>query len=642
MKRLLKRRQVQVSLEETEKEMGGHFLSLNELEILLNEEGIDTKIENITSRRIASNEKSHFVLIKDVKEAFETAAKKQAEEQILLSEPSSSKDLDVKTELGDEFDEDLDYAIKLSMQCSDDSKPSCSAAKDSNVIDLTFLGADFVETDSEWSTDDESEGESKSLGNINLALAKSYMLENSGLSEYEISRIINTRSGAANKDKKRKKKYAKYVSFNTETIPENVSVTKSENKLDVDNIVDCDETKISLDTNDKPANVLNVIKEEVDSDNDTANNPVSGISTPNSPQTKVSNQEISSESDTDESFEEVPEVILPSIELELKTDPIIDDDIFSDVFQTPSIVKPKSTDGNKDLLLKKIGTKKKDIAVKDLIEVPKSSLEDKPVAIDGELESIMDFISKTGEDSLQDVLEIDEENSDVEEILISEDIENSISVPPKIMSPEKTPIKQGPASVEKAAVQSTPLTKNFSTQNTSHNIERESSPTLEISSPISEISPQKGMTLNEIRHKISQESTDGTTTVENRSMEKKMISTEELSLLADDLAMERDKIEKQQNKLDRMGRNISDEMTKDAQDLLQMFGIPYIVAPMEAEAQCAFLESIKLTDGTITDDSDIWLFGGKSVYKNFFNQQKYVLQFLSENIKNCFSKYAVS
>lgn len=56
--------------------------------------------------------------------------------------------------------------------------------------------------------------------------------------------------------------------------------------------------------------------------------------------------------------------------------------------------------------------------------------------------------------------------------------------------------------------------------------------------------------------------------------------------------------------------------------MLQCFGIPYIESPQEAEAQCAFLDLTNQTEGTITDDGDIWLFGGRRVFRHFFSKKK--------------------
>lgn len=69
------------------------------------------------------------------------------------------------------------------------------------------------------------------------------------------------------------------------------------------------------------------------------------------------------------------------------------------------------------------------------------------------------------------------------------------------------------------------------------------------------------------------------------------------------------------------------------QELLQLFGVPYLVSPMEAEAQCAVLDVLGLTEGSITDDSDIFLFGGRRVYKNIFNQNKHAEMYENDAVQ---------
>ncbi|EIM91084.1 PIN domain-like protein [Stereum hirsutum FP-91666 SS1] len=82
----------------------------------------------------------------------------------------------------------------------------------------------------------------------------------------------------------------------------------------------------------------------------------------------------------------------------------------------------------------------------------------------------------------------------------------------------------------------------------------------------------------------------------------------------------------------RDSEDVTQHMISQIMIMLRLFGIPYITAPMEAEAQCATLVQLGLVEGIITDDSDVFLFGGLRVFKNMFNQSKTVECFLLSDL----------
>ncbi|KAI5836392.1 hypothetical protein K523DRAFT_258483 [Schizophyllum commune Tattone D] len=83
----------------------------------------------------------------------------------------------------------------------------------------------------------------------------------------------------------------------------------------------------------------------------------------------------------------------------------------------------------------------------------------------------------------------------------------------------------------------------------------------------------------------------------------------------------------------RAAEDVTQQMVAQIMIMLRLFGIPYMTAPMEAEAQCATLVSLNLVDGVITDDSDVFLFGAARVFKNMFNQSKTVECFLAADLQ---------
>ena len=97
-----------------------------------------------------------------------------------------------------------------------------------------------------------------------------------------------------------------------------------------------------------------------------------------------------------------------------------------------------------------------------------------------------------------------------------------------------------------------------------------------------------------------------------------------LPAMRKEVEAEVDALRRERARLRRSDEEITQQMTAEIQALLRIFGLPYLTAPMEAEAQCAQLAMQHLVDGIITDDSDVFLFGGTPVYRNMFNNRRSV------------------
>lgn len=130
---------------------------------------------------------------------------------------------------------------------------------------------------------------------------------------------------------------------------------------------------------------------------------------------------------------------------------------------------------------------------------------------------------------------------------------------------------------------------------------------------------------------ISKEATPTRTAEEQRAMDEQEAAKmfEESRQLQSEIKGLRD----QHSKHQRNAEDLTESMIAETQMLLKLFGIPYIVAPMEAEAQCADLQLRGVVEGILTEDSDVFLFGGVRVFKNVFREEKYVECYLMSDIE---------
>ncbi|XP_047089754.1 DNA repair protein UVH3-like [Lolium rigidum] len=151
--------------------------------------------------------------------------------------------------------------------------------------------------------------------------------------------------------------------------------------------------------------------------------------------------------------------------------------------------------------------------------------------------------------------------------------------------------------------------------------------------------PQKELLMDELvantaiqKENVVQEDINITKLSEN--YDSNIISENNLEEEISFLRQEQVDLGNERRKFESHAESVSSEMFAECQELLQMFGLPYIIAPMEAEAQCAYMEINNLVDGVVTDDSDVFLFGARNVYKNIFDERKYVETYLMKDIES--------
>jgi flap endonuclease-1 len=68
--------------------------------------------------------------------------------------------------------------------------------------------------------------------------------------------------------------------------------------------------------------------------------------------------------------------------------------------------------------------------------------------------------------------------------------------------------------------------------------------------------------------------------------------------------------------------SISKKQIDECIELLELMGIPYIIAPEEADSQCAELVKCGIADGVLTEDMDIMTFGADKIYRNLTSYKK--------------------
>lgn len=526
MKKLIKRRQVQISLEETQKEMGGKSMSLAELEALLTDEGIVAAKNSGNDKHIASDEVTRFLHVRSVQKAIEKA---KNDELLGPTPPKVMKILDDDPQEGtssnfneniqkvDELDLDLQAAIEMSLMES-----GCDLIGIPENLPVKM-----------------SDEQKKELSSA-MTLARGYMIEYGGMSSQNVVDLLE----------------------------------KSECESNLDGTFKYNDKSIFLDDNkiQEAANPIspNYVSSEADSDfidvpDDLDPEEVSGS-------VNVSNNQPNGDLTKDFRLEDLKMKKSPVLEILVKPEEIKSDeeDIFADVF-VDLLVKDNQVTGTeqediKDITIDLTGSGTEKVKISE-ITVDLTQTESGTKSILEKLQKEREEISKL----TLDCIEIEDSDEDCGIITVSSE---NLQTPKKSSaissyfqsnspsSNQKTPTK--PTEIEEIVpkmkspffVRRTPKSKQKKVSN-----EEETTPTNTkvVKSLFSEESGKDSL----------KKANPDDLLKEAAISLKETKSTKELKDMAEILAAESKNLQQERNKNDRMGVSISEQMNADCMKLLK-------------------------------------------------------------------------
>lgn len=581
MRRLLKRRQVQQSLEQAEQEMGGSSLSLGEIERLLCEDGVvdAESLGAMAKQRVMSDENRRILHVRNLREALKEekrGAKMQLVEEEtpveVSGEASPPKKVklevlaikDAEDEVNDD-DEELQRAIQMSLEEHTEEKPSVKESAEE-------LGSEF---DIE----------------LQQAIKMSMSTDRDAVQEISSSDSADDVSSNADSD---------FVEVPDATDDDSYTSSMRPSQL-------------SFETNIAPSPDASMDFRHADLQLQVVIDPTTaGAVDDLFADVFVAKEEKSKPIDVQEMQQVLgPETTSVSAGDDLFADELVAEEEQSKPTQLQDVLTPSAAD--LDAILNRVNAELESIKMRTYI---------KPLP-DSDASKKADGIIDLADDDSDEPTPTKLKQSDIAAYITvtptkkktppSTDATVDTTPPPKVPTPffhKKTPASSG----KKSTASSSTSPRTSSAKKSLFPPPAGAEPAVAESAPV-----DPAALLDSLAGALREATT-----------------ADELAAMAASARQTTNELLHERNKQDRLGLSITDRMSDDCQRLLRMFGIPFVVAPMEAEAQCAYLNAARLTDGTITDDSDIWLFGGRTVYRHFFDQDKHVQEFRADEVHRMF------